>query len=204
MTEERVRRPLIVRALAAALDHSRRGPLTLRERIVYVRSLMSPVDQVPARVEATFAFDPPLVDGGVGGLATEPPIIDHFFRALVDGREAYRMRVSLDGASTARLVPETDVPPRVVFFYDCFTHADSRGQGLYPASLTSAMRMLADLRYERAYIRVHRGNQASIAGIEKAGFTRCGRIVHAAVFGFPLGPWKRPESGSGRDERERT
>ncbi|HET9952718.1 MAG TPA: GNAT family N-acetyltransferase [Candidatus Eisenbacteria bacterium] len=192
MSDRSDRRNLLARAWSAARDHARHAPLRIQERIVYSRSLDSPIRFEPPRTPASFIFDPPLAHEAAPG----PPVVDHVYRAVIEGREAYRMRVSLDRDSTAHLVPERDLPPRVVFFYDCLTHSEFRGRGLYPAALTSAMETLRPLGYRRAYIRVHRENQASIAGIEKAGFERCGLIVHVALFGFRVGPWRRPGRAS--------
>lgn len=54
--------------------------------------------------------------------------------------------------------------------FDCYTYADYRGQGLYPAALALTLRILKTEGVQVALIAVNPGNFPSIRGIEKAGF----------------------------------
>jgi GNAT superfamily N-acetyltransferase len=167
-------------------------------RIVYSRSLEQEVAPLPARTAVVFRFDPPLDPPG----PTRGGVPDYAYRGIVDGREAYHMQVSLDRAAIARLVPDREIPARTAFFFDCATDDAFRGLGLYPAALTTAMAALRSAGATRAYIRVHRSNLASIAGIRKAGFSRCGVVVHVAAFGFSIGPLRWRSPGARRRGRE--
>lgn len=118
------------------------------------------------------------------------------------------MFVSLDRATTARLVPCATVPGRALFIYGCYTEPRFRGQNIYAAALTHLLRDYRERGYEMAFMRVHRGNRPSITGIEKAGFTRCGNVWHVTVFGFPLPPFglrslgrraRRPRAPAGNE-----
>ena len=56
----------------------------------------------------------------------------------------------------------------------CFTVADQRGLGIYPAALVAQMRHLKELGVRRVFINSEEQNTASLRGIEKAGFRRLG------------------------------
>lgn len=65
---------------------------------------------------------------------------------------------------------------RTAHVYKCFTAPESRGLGLYPATLTFALHWLAETGVSEVTIDVDEDNVASIRGIEKAGFELLGRF----------------------------
>ncbi len=73
--------------------------------------------------------------------------------------------------------------------YDCYTSPENRGGAVYPAALSWALRHFRSIGVERAYIRVHKKNTASIRGIGKAGFRFVGVAHHVRLLGIPLRPW---------------
>ena len=68
----------------------------------------------------------------------------------------------------------------------CLTLPPFRGQGLYPIVLKTIVRHLSSEGFHRVFICVHKDNQPSIRGIEKAGFKRIGRIRFIKVIGVQL------------------
>ena len=64
----------------------------------------------------------------------------------------------------------------------CFTLPDMRGRGIYPLLLARVSQVLRmrDGRPQRIFVKSSIFNESSIRGIQKAGFTRIGRIVSFA------------------------
>jgi hypothetical protein len=69
------------------------------------------------------------------------------------------------------------VESRALMFGPCFTEDAFRGRAMYPRMLQYAVNFLRNRQYGPFYICVSPDNLASIRGIEKAGFTRCGLWV---------------------------
>jgi len=176
--------PGLRRVWRAALARIRSKPIVLQRRRIYAFDLGEPVPTVESRLALRFETEPDFEGEG------DPPEL--VFRALTGSDVVYQMRIALRRDDFIRLLRGCSVPPRPIFLYDCYTHASYRGQGAYPASLTHALRLARERGYDGAYIRVERRNVASARGIERAGFRPAAVIVHAALFGIPIGPFGRP------------
>jgi len=70
----------------------------------------------------------------------------------------------------------------------CLTLPAARGRGIYPKILLSALSYLNSCGIQRVYICVHKDNNSSIRGIEKAGFTRVGEIKLKKFMGIQMSP----------------
>ncbi len=68
----------------------------------------------------------------------------------------------------------------------CLTLPAFRGRGLYPATLRSIASFLRKRSFRRLFICVHRDNAPSIAGIEKAGFSREAEIRLRKALGIQI------------------
>ncbi|MGD8282004.1 MAG: GNAT family N-acetyltransferase [Gemmatimonadota bacterium] len=66
-----------------------------------------------------------------------------------------------------------------VAIMDCFTFPEHRGRGLYPYLLAEIASFYRDQGSVRAYITVRCHNEASVRGIESAGFVR--GVVYQAI-----------------------
>ena len=73
---------------------------------------------------------------------------------------------------------------------NCFTDPAQRGRGYYPRLLRAACRRLADEGYQRVIITCAPDNQASVRGIEKAGFRRV-RTLSSLVVAARWIAWQR-------------
>ena len=65
----------------------------------------------------------------------------------------------------------------------CLTLPEFRGQGLYPFAIRSLCQVAKERGIQRVFMITNVHNKASQRGIEKAGFTQCGKIVRS-VFSF--------------------
>lgn len=74
--------------------------------------------------------------------------------------------------------------PAGVFIGPCVTGAEFRGRRIYPRVLRYAVGMLTAQGFGPAYIHTHPNNIASIKGIERAGFSRCGIWSGTRTFGY--------------------
>ncbi|HXG31953.1 MAG TPA: GNAT family N-acetyltransferase [Bryobacteraceae bacterium] len=75
-----------------------------------------------------------------------------------------------------------DLSEEASVIYDCWTPEEFRGMGIYPAVLQSLLRQ--ELHSGRdVWIYCTRENQASRAGIRKAGFVEAARFIRTVVFG---------------------
>ena len=70
----------------------------------------------------------------------------------------------------------------------CLTLPAFRGRGIYPQVLLSIQDYLRSIGMERIFMCVHRDNNPSIRGIEKAGFIRVGEIRLRKFFGIQVSP----------------
>ena len=158
----------------------------VQHRLVYWFDLSEEPRSSAPGMPLSFAWRPPDPDG------------DEEFLGESEGRRVYSMRVSTDATSIRRLVACATVASAPAFLYDCATAADARGKGIYPAALAHALRDLKARGARAAYIRVHRANTPSIRGIEKAGFSPLGEVIHLTVFGRSLRPfsWRRARERS--------
>lgn len=66
----------------------------------------------------------------------------------------------------------------------CLTLPALRGRGIYPKVILSIMEYLNSKDMHRVFMCVHRDNQPSIRGIEKAGFTSVGEINLRKIMGI--------------------
>ncbi|HWI53272.1 MAG TPA: GNAT family N-acetyltransferase [Symbiobacteriaceae bacterium] len=64
------------------------------------------------------------------------------------------------------------------YVYDCFTSAESRGQGIFPAVLSHIGRGLVSSGTLRIWIAVEHENRSSIKAIERAGFRLAGEVSY--------------------------
>jgi RimJ/RimL family protein N-acetyltransferase len=64
--------------------------------------------------------------------------------------------------------------PRALLIGPCLTEEEFRGRAIYPRVLGAAVGMLRERGWGPFYIHTNPLNAASVRGIEKAGFTRCG------------------------------
>jgi RimJ/RimL family protein N-acetyltransferase len=64
--------------------------------------------------------------------------------------------------------------PRALLIGPCLTEAELRGRAIYPRVLQHVVATLAECGYGPFYIDTSLDNVASIRGMEKAGFKRCG------------------------------
>jgi ribosomal protein S18 acetylase RimI-like enzyme len=71
-----------------------------------------------------------------------------------------------------------------VYLYDAFTFAEYRGQNLYPALLQSILEHSRHAGFRRALIFVMSDNEASIRGVQKAGFREFQRVTYCNLLGF--------------------
>lgn len=75
-----------------------------------------------------------------------------------------------------------EIGPDQAYVYDCFTSARYRGQGIYPAVLsTLAIRLLNDDCSE-VWIVAEEENHSSIRGLKRAGFKVSGHVHHTRLF----------------------
>lgn len=85
-----------------------------------------------------------------------------------------------------RRSPQRDIlglPSDAVLVGACETVPDHRRRGLYQASLDAVARLLREEGAGGAYAEVLPGNDASMAGLEGAGFVRIGRVRSSVWFG---------------------
>lgn len=68
--------------------------------------------------------------------------------------------------------------------YDSYTDEDFRGKGLYPSMLSCLRKFLKEKGFTKAYIYVESDNEASVKGIEKAGFVKETAIKYIMLFGI--------------------
>lgn len=61
---------------------------------------------------------------------------------------------------------------------NCYTSDAYRGKGLYPYAVQRIATLLFSRGFERIFMNIEPGNEASRRGILKAGLTSCGRVVH--------------------------
>ena len=61
---------------------------------------------------------------------------------------------------------------------NCFTADAYRGKGLYPYAIRLIAALLLSKGFERVFMNIEPGNDASRRGILKAGLTTCGRVSH--------------------------
>ncbi len=73
--------------------------------------------------------------------------------------------------------------PGHCWIYHCHVSAPFRGHGVYPVMLRDIMGEMARRHYSVAWIGAEESNKASLHGIEKAGFTKVGDIVHRTRLG---------------------
>ena len=78
---------------------------------------------------------------------------------------------------------------------NCFTNPQQRGRGFYPRLLRAACRRLAEEGYRRIIITCEPDNQASVRGIEKAGFRRV-RTLSSLVVAARWIAWQRVDDAS--------
>ena len=87
------------------------------------------------------------------------------------------------------------IQPGDFWIYSCRTAAWARGRRLYPAALVTILRTFGNLNYRRARIAVAEENEASIAGIERAGFVLADRIrsfaLRASLLPMPGSSYRR-------------
>jgi GNAT superfamily N-acetyltransferase len=161
----------------------------VRRRLVYEFDLRGPVPEVEASLPLRFEIGPD--PGHVPGAPDPNGGPELLFRAIAGGRDVYRMRIAFRREELLHLLKGCTVPARPMFLYDCFTDPEFRGMGVYPSSLAHALRFGQERGFDGAYIRVERGNVPSVLGIERAGFKPAAVVVHAALFGVPIGPFGR-------------
>jgi|GEM_PF-1710410 len=77
------------------------------------------------------------------------------------------------------------VAPDEAYVYDCFTSADCRGQGIFPAVLVHIGNALVGGGAARIWIAVEDENRSSIKAIERAGFQLAGEITYRRFAGSP-------------------
>ncbi len=66
------------------------------------------------------------------------------------------------------------IEPGTQMIGPCLTESAFRGRAIYPRLLSHVTRTVGELRRWPFYIYTHLANTGSIAGMEKAGFVRCG------------------------------
>lgn len=116
--------------------------------------------------------------------------IDRFHR--LGFNDAYLLTVDGAPASIGWLIPSADyrrLPVRFLALRNdeaeigfCVTHSELRGRGLYPHLVRDLCRTAAASGVRRVFVITGQTNVASQRGIEKAGFARCGTIVHRVLW----------------------
>jgi len=119
-----------------------------------------------------------------------------YFSGTIEGKEVYRMRISLDRDAMIRLLPCCHIREKAAFFYDGYTDPDYRGYGIFSAGLNYSLRYLQRHKFEKIYARIHPMNALSIKGVERVGFRLIGKVYHLTFFGIPLKPFGRATSDS--------
>jgi len=71
---------------------------------------------------------------------------------------------------------------------NCFTHPKYRGQAIYPYVINHVAKNTLDLGYKNVFVIVDQSNNASIKGIEKAGFERYASLDTKRWFIFHVRP----------------
>jgi len=114
---------------------------------------------------------------------------DIVYRACLGGRMMHRGCLQ-PGPGIARCEHRVAFPLRrgEAYIHSCRTHADGRGRGMYPATLS---RMAQDwkARGSDVYVATVESNLASMRGIEKAGYSMTRRVRSLVLFG--IGVWQR-------------
>ena len=115
------------------------------------------------------------------------------FVGWADGRAAHFSWVQDSGVHEIGGTWRRDaIQPGDFWIYSCRTADWARGRRLYPATLVTILRMYKNLNYQRALIYVAEENEASISGIERAGFVLAERIrsvaIRASLFPLPVLP----------------
>lgn len=80
---------------------------------------------------------------------------------------------------------DLELPPGIVYIWDCATLPPYRGRGLYSALLQHIVAELQRASYQRVWIGSSWSNHASRRGIVKAGFEHVATLTHLC-----LGPWR--------------
>jgi GNAT superfamily N-acetyltransferase len=184
------RRGAFPRLARALLDRIRAKPIDLKRRLVYRFELREPIPSVASPLPLRFEIEPDPAEAARE--AASDGAGELLFRALAGDEVVYRMRIARRREELLRLLRGCDVSPRPIFFYDCLTEPQARGKSVYPAALAHALGYARAQGHLDAFIRVARDNAPSIRGIERAGFRPAAVIVHAALFGIPIGPFGRP------------
>jgi RimJ/RimL family protein N-acetyltransferase len=98
------------------------------------------------------------------------------------GRAAHFSWVQDTGVHELRGTWRRDaIQPGDFWIYSCRTADWARGRRLYPAALVAILRTYKSLNYRRALISVAEENEASINGIDRAGFVLAERIKSFAL-----------------------
>lgn len=107
----------------------------------------------------------------------------HLFFGLVDqaGQVVNYLWLCLPGSGTPNdlvwaLGSRLRIRDDSGFIFDCRTHRDWRGRGLYTFGLGKALQVCSGTGANLAFIDCGADNVASRRGIEKAGFTRIGQL----------------------------
>lgn len=142
------------------------------ELLFYVRELSHGIEL--SRVKGFRVGKANAVDYLLGMLPGQPRL--SLMPTLVRGDRYFTIRQGLRIAAVGRIcyanTPEVVLEKGEAALISLYTRPEYRGRGFYPRLLMEQLQYLTSHGYIRACIWVDRANEASIRGIEKAGFTQ--------------------------------